>query len=389
MKPILLLALAALGLGACQVPLALQPDYGRPLPAGAPALLPLERGEQPPDLVATWQQRDEVLPALVRSIDWTRREYAERFFPIEGIDHARALASLERFHELLVESTSGEAFDAAVAREFQVFKSAGWDGRGGGVLFTGYYTPILDGRIQPDVIYRHPLYGLPDDLEKGAQGEILGQRSADGLRPYPTRRTIEASGMLAGRGLELVWMRDPLDAYLAHVNGSAFVDVGGAELLRLGYAGKNGREYSSLGAQLVQDGLLASDEVSLARLRSFFRENSELAPEYLGRNDSFVFFTPIEGTPRGSLNVEVSPARSIATDKTLFPRGALVFVDTLLVDPEGGFLPFQQLMLDQDTGGAIRTAGRADLYFGIGPDAEKYAGTTRAEGQMYYLFLRE
>jgi membrane-bound lytic murein transglycosylase A len=106
-----------------------------------------------------------------------------------------------------------------------------------------------------------------------------------------------------------------------------------------------------------------------------------------------VFFTQIDGNPRGSLNVEVSPQRTLATDKTLFPRGALVYVDATLPLPAAagrrGQAPFRQLMLDQDTGGAIRTAGRADIYLGIGPQAEQRAGATRSEGQLYYLFLEE
>jgi membrane-bound lytic murein transglycosylase A len=89
-----------------------------------------------------------------------------------------------------------------------------------------------------------------------------------------------------------------------------------------------------------------------------------------------------------SLNLEVAAQRTLATDKTLFPRGALVFVDTVLPVPGGGFMPFAQMMLDQDTGGAIRTAGRADIYLGVGHSAERMAGTTRSEGQMYYLFLK-
>ena len=112
-------------------------------------------------------------------------------------------------------------------------------------------------------------------------------------------------------------------------------------------------------------------------------------PEVLGRNESYVFFTPIEGNPRGSLDFEVSARRSLATDKSLFPRAGLCFVDTELPTPYGDALPFRQLMLDQDTGGAIRTAGRADIYLGVGPRAEQLSGATRSPGQLYYFFLRE
>lgn len=364
-----------------------QPDYERPLRVGAPALLPLGPNETPPDLSGAWVDRDRLVPALVRSLDWTRTRYSEQFFPMAGISHARALASLERFHELLLTSPSPGAFNSAVRKEFDVYRSAGWDGRGGGVLFTGYCTPILSGRLEPVADYRFPLYALPSDLEKGPDGAILGRRTAKGLEPYPTRRVIEASGMLAGRGLELVWLRDPIDAFLAHVNGSAFIELENGSMYRLGYSGKNGQPYTSLGGELVADGQLAKGEVNLPTIRRWASQHPELVDEYLGRNESYVFFTPIEGNPRGSLNVEVTAETTLATDKRLFPRGALVFVETSLPSTRG-MRRFSKLMLDQDTGGAIRTAGRADIYLGIGPEAERLAGATRAEGQMYYLFLK-
>ncbi|MCA9001060.1 MAG: MltA domain-containing protein, partial [Planctomycetes bacterium] len=146
--------------------------------------------------------------------------------------------------------------------------------------------------------------------------------------------------------------------------------------------------YTSLGGELVNDGRISKASLSLGTLRAWAAQNPDLVEEYLHRNDSYVFFAPIDGNPRGSLNLEVTAQRTLATDKTLFPRGALVFVDTVLPINGGGSMPFTQMMLDQDTGGAIRTAGRADIYLGVGHVAERMAGTTRSEGQMYYLFLK-
>ena len=383
----LLLGLATSG---CAAPRSKAPDYGRPLPVGAAALLPLQPGEQAPDLRSTWLAREEVLPALDRSIGWMNAASSKRHFPMAGIGHDRAKRSLVRFRELLMETAGPGVFDRAIRDEFQWFKSAGWDGKGGGVLFTGYCTPILEGSAVPNADYRHPLFGLPEDLAKGPDGTILGRRLPGGvLEEYPTRRAIEASGMLNGRGLELVWLESPLDAYIAHVNGSAFVELRDGSMARFGYAGKNGRPYSSLGSALIEDGVMKSSEMSLTGLRRWARENPEQVEEYLHRNDSYVFFTPIEGNPRGSLNLEVEPTRTLATDKTLFPRASLVFVSASLPDTTGRSRPFRQLMLDQDTGGAIRTAGRADIYVGIGPEAERRAGATKSEGQLYYLFTRE
>lgn len=380
----LALALLTLPLLACTT----TPDYGRPLPEGAPALLRVREDERP-DFTLAWYDREELFPALRHSIEWTEGAHARRFFPVAGITHGRALASLKRFEEILEGSRSAQEFEQALDREFDVYVSAGWDGKGGGVLFTGYYTPIFDGRLVRGGEYQHPLYALPPDLAKGRDGEILGRRTAaGGLEPYPTRRAIEA-GALARQDLELIWLRSALDAYVAHVNGSAFVRIADGTIKKFGYAGKNGRPYSSLGRALVADGVMTEDEVSLPAIRRWGQTHPDQVEAYLNRNESYVFFTEIDGNPRGSLNVEVTPGRTIATDKSLFPRGALVWVDTRLPEAGGRERLFERFMLDQDTGGAIRTAGRADLYLGVGPEAEAVAGRTRSPGQMYYLFLRQ
>lgn len=381
--PILLLSVLFVGgLVGCRT----GPDYARALPEGAPALIPLAEDESPPDVSRDWDARDEILPALDLSIAWLRRPHAPRYFPQAGISHERTLRSLERFREILLASETAEELRRAIEQEFRWYKSAGWDGRGGGVLFTAYCTPILEGSLTPDARWRWPLYALPPDLVKGRDGEILGWETAFGRLPsYPTRGAIEAGGMLEGKGLELVWLADPIDAYLAHVNGSAFVRLRDGSLLRLGYAGKNGRTYTSLGRELEADGKIPRGQASLSAIRRWAQSASpDEMRDYLHRNASYVFFTPIEGNPHGSLDVEVTAGRSVATDKQLFPRAALTWVAA-----DAANAPTNRFYLDQDTGGAIRTAGRADLYLGIGPEAEERAGRTRAIGQLYYLFLRE
>lgn len=361
------------------------PDYNTPLGDGVSALIPLGPRDKVPDFGRQWEDRHDLVPAIERSITWTKREHAKQFFPIAGIEHDRALASLERFKELLESSYGPEAFQKAVLEEFQVYKSAGWNGKGGGVMFTAYCTPILSGSLTETDEYRYPLYRLPKDLVKGRDGSVLGWETPQGRREvYPSRAAIEASGML--KGTELVWLKDPIDAFLAHVNGSAFIELADGSMYRCGYAGKNGRPYTSLGKELEEDGKIEKGQASLKTIRAWAASaSSEEVDEYLDRNQSFVFFTEIDGNPHGSLDFEVQAGRSIATDKTLFPRGAVVFAE----GPKEQEGVVNRLMLDQDTGGAIRTAGRADLYLGIGPEAEERAGQTRIEGQMYYFFLKD
>ena len=303
---------------------------------------------------------------------------------------ARLRFSLERFKAALTESNSAAEFNARLEREFVVYKSAGWDGNGGGVLYTAYCTPILNGHTEASATYKYPLYAQPDDLVKEANGEIRGRRTPGGsIEPYPTRRSIEAGALLANKKLELVWLKDPIDAYIAHVNGSAFINLPDGKMLKLGYSAKNGREYTSLGGELVKDKRLPKDAVSLRAIRQWGKEHPNEVQEYLNRNESYVFFTEIDGNPRGSLNVPVTANRSLATDKRLFPRGSVVYVEG---KPGSGIADGAEpdhFMFDQDTGGAIRTAGRADIYMGSGDQAEAVSGSTRVEGQLYYLFVKD
>jgi membrane-bound lytic murein transglycosylase A len=385
----LLALLPILSLAACKSA-EKTPDYGRPLPEGSPALIALEPGEHRPDFGPQWNERAQILPALDNSIAWSKKASSARHFPIEGISIERLQASLQRFRDALVDASSADDFRRRIENDFVVYKSAGWDGRGGGVLYTAYCTPILDGRMEADATYRFPLYGLPDDLVKEADGTIRGRRTPSGaIEPYPTRRAIEAGGVLKNKRLELAWLKDPLDAYIAHVNGSAFIRLPNGSLYKLGYAGKNGHEYTSLGQELVKDKKLDKDKVSLRAIREWARAHPEEVQEYLDRNDSFVFFTPIEGDPHGSLNVPVVAERSLATDKRLFPRASIVYVEAKPGTPRTLGAPLDHFMFDQDTGGAIRTAGRADVYLGSGEQAEAVSGATKVEGQLYYLFVRE
>ena len=367
------------------------PDYTRSLGEGEAALIPIDPDEMP-DFRQEWPEREALYGALDLSIEWMHRKHASGFYPMADISYERTLASLERLREIVHESSSADEMQEAIESEFQVYKSAGWDGQGGGVMFTAYCTPILRGSLEQSDEFCHPLYALPADLIKDKDGTVLGWETAFGRMPlYPSRGAIEAGNLLKGKGLELVWLADPLDAYIAHVNGSAFIELPDGTMFKVGYAGKNGQPYTSLGRELEADGVIPKGTASLKTIRAWAASApQEELDDYLGRNPSYVFFTPIEGNPHGSLDVEVTGGRSIATDKTLFPRAAPVFVSAYDT-PEGPLTDkgFHRFFFDQDTGGAIRTAGRADLYYGIGPDAEERAGSTKLIGQMFYLFLKE
>ncbi|MEZ5979917.1 MAG: MltA domain-containing protein [Planctomycetota bacterium] len=368
---------------------AATPDWGRPLPDGAPALIPLEPGEPIPDVSSAWYERQQALEALDRSRAWLERKHSEKSYPIAGIDHDRALASVVRLGELLRDSDDAAEFKARVEQEFEFYKSAGWDGRGGGVLFTGYYTPIFDARTKPDARFKYPLYAKPQDLVRKEDGTVVWQLANGDEIGYPSRRTLEETDLLQNRGLELAWLEDPFDVYLCHVQGSAFLRVEGGEMLRLGYGGTNGHEYTSLAELLVKADEIEKDHAGIPTLRAWADKHGDRLFDYTRRNERFTFFTKIEGTPHGSLDFPVEADYSLATDKRLFPSAAPTLVEAAVsTGTATGLRPVRRVMFDQDTGGGIRTAGRADIYMGVGDDAGERAGRTKAEGQLYYFFLR-
>lgn len=372
-------------------PPAAEPAVDRPGPApplAAPALARLAAGELPELSGAVAGDRASLLEALDRSLGWFGKPSSREYFPLGDITHARAWASVYAFRELVVRSGDGAELERRIESEFDFFSSLGSDGRGT-VLFTGYYSPTFPGSRARTAEYRYPLYRMPDDLvEDPATGEVNGRRVGDRIVPYPTRAEIEESGMLAGR--ELVWLRDRFDAYLIHVQGSAALSLPDGSVLYVGYAGNNGREYVSAALQLVEDGRLPEDRLSLDEVRAYFDSHPEDLDRYLRRNPRFIFFLEGDGSnwPLGSLGVPVTPLRSIAADRELFPPGGVTLVVTHAIDAEGRTRRFERFMLDQDSGGAIRSPGRADIYFGIGREAEKRAGGEYFEGSLYYLFLK-
>jgi len=369
-----------------------EPPPAQPVePSGAAAtgavLVPV-RGGVPELARALEADRASLMAALAQSLGWYEKPSSRDYYPVAGVTHERAWASVYAFRELMLHARDAIELARWVHEEFEFYASGGVDGRGT-VTFTGYYSPAFAGSLVRSGEYQYPLYRRPADLVSDSEtGATLGRRVGGRIVPYPTRAEIERSGMLAGG--ELVWLKDRLEAYLVHLQGSAVITLPDGSILQVGYDGTNGREYVSVARQLVADGKLAEDELSLEEVRAYFEAHPEQLDPYVRRNPRFVFFREERGTewPRGSLGVKVTPLRTLATDKEVFPAGSVVLVVTYNWDASGRRRRFEQIMLDQDSGGAIRTAGRADIYYGVGPGAEARAGSQYAEGRLYYLFLK-
>ncbi len=379
-----------------QTPATAGPDYARPLPPGLSALRLVTNPARLPDLTGAFRGIDSSLDkAIDESLVWFAAPSSRRHYPFEGITHRQARAGLLAMRELVTGVRSPEQFRDAVLRRFDIYESVGFDGTGT-VLFTGYYSPVFRASRAPTGEFMYPLYTRPEDLATDPEsGAPLGRRLADGTTaPYATRREIEESRMLAGG--ELVWLADPLDVFMIHVNGSAKLRLGrtwsddDAEVMYVGYNGKTDRPYTGLGRSMVDVGLVAADKISMTAVTREYRRDPQRVIDLMYRNESYVFFTEYDESlwPAGSLGVTVTAKRSLATDKKIYPRGGPVLVDTSSISFAEESRPFLQLMLDQDTGGAIQAPGRADIFMGIGPGAEILAGGQFAEGRLYYFVLK-
>jgi len=370
------------------------PDYTRKLKPGEPALRRITDPAQRPDLATLADQlRDpSFLAALRRSAGWYDKPSSKSYFvdEINNISHAHAKVSAQAILNIVENAASASEAAATIDREFDVYQTVGWN-KQGVVLFTGYYSPQFTASLKRTDEYRYPLYTRPADLRSDpVSGEVFGRQTADGrVVPYYTRNQIESRGLLEGS--ELVWLPERLDAYTIEVNGSAKLDLTNGETLFIGHAGTNGLNYTSIGRELVKDGKLDKNTVSMPTIREYFLSNPQDLERYIRMNDRFVFFKEYEDPsawPGGSIGVKVEPHRSLATDKAVYPAGAMVLVETGSRNRTGPIDPIRQLVFDQDSGGAIKAPGRADYYFGIGPSAEAEAGRLAVEGTLYYFFLK-
>jgi membrane-bound lytic murein transglycosylase A len=249
-------------------------------------------------------------------------------------------------------------------------------------FYTGYYEPEVQGsRVKTDE-YAVPLYGVPT--------KVAGKKST--LFAQYDRVDIE-KGALAGKGLEICWVKNPVDAFFAQIQGSTRVKLDNGELLRLNYIASNGKPYTPVGRLLIDRGIFTPEEMSMDKIRDFMEANPDEGKALREKNRSFVFFskTALQAHDEclGAQGIALTPGRSIAVDPKIHVYGTPVWIDAKL--PLKGAAPedsFQRLMVAQDTGSAIRGPARADIYFGHGQDIPSIAGRIKQFGQFVMLMPR-
>lgn len=256
---------------------------------------------------------------------------------------------------------------------FVPFK-AGNNGKSKG-LFTGYYEPELSGSKHKKGKYTEPVYKTPPDLTK----------------PYLGRRRI-GNGEIAGRGLEMLYVDNAVDLFFLHIQGSGRVRLDDGRVIRVGYAEQNGCPYQPIGKELVNMGEMDMEEVTAPKIKEWLYENPDKARDVMNKNTSYVFFRelkeikPDEG-PIGAQGVPLTAGHSLAVDKRFIPYGTPVWLQTHL--PVDEQKPFNNLMIAQDTGGAIKGPVRGDIFFGFGKKAENLAGHMKQEGEYYILLPKK
>lgn len=299
-----------------------------------------------------------------------------------------------------VGAREGPVDDARARRFFEAwfrpFEMANNEEREG--LFTGYFELEAEGAMAPDARHRVPIYGRPSDLVTVDLGafrrefdglRIAGRVEGGSLRPLESRAEIE-SGALAGRGLELVWLEDPIDAFFLHVQGSGRVLFEDESWRRLGYADWNGHPYVAIGRELIARGQLAPETVSMQSIRAWLKAHPEEASGVMALNPSYVFFRWLPGDgsepgPLGAQGVALTPGRSLAVDRRFVPLGAPVWLEAEVPLPNEGEGELRRLVVAQDTGSAIKGPVRGDLFWGRGPEAEWIAGHMKSRGLAYLL----
>ena len=317
--------------------------------------------------------------------------------PAQLIDSAKTLI------ELAQKTKTPDEFDAEVRKNFDVFQSAGLDGTGR-VVFSSYYQPLLPASLKKTAAYPYPLYRRPQDMVEvdlaafgKANGETawLGRLTKDGkVVPYYTREDIDRRKALADKGLEVAWLKDRFDALDLHIQGSAILKLTSGKEVLAKYAGNNSKTYNSVGLMLVKAGIFARDEITNDKLREYLRKNPDAESWILASNPRYVFFElaplPEDGEPFGATEQSLVPARAIAVDPAFMPLGGLYFFSTTSpqTDKDGRLLVMSanaRFAFGLDTGGAIKSPGRVDIYAGHGPQAAATAREQWADGKLYLL----
>jgi membrane-bound lytic murein transglycosylase A len=383
---------------AMTTPAAAPPSQAENTPPGTPSIPGARLEARPYQDIPGWDRDDHATSYRVFLRTCAR-------IATESPELRPARASPPQLARACRAALAAGSLDGIAARAFfeRWFEPLSIDPEGGGAGFlTGYYEPEIPGALAPDPGHPVPVLGRAADLVSLTPGMAKGdlppglsaaRQTGAGLEPYPDRAAIW-DGALDGRGLEIAWLPDRVELFMAQVQGSARVRLPDGPTLRLVYAGRNGLPYTSIGKVIVAEGHMALEEMTLAKLKAWLRAHPVDAERIMRMNRSYIFFArgegldPAEG-PIGAASVPLTPLRSIAVDRTLWSYGLPFWIAAdLPLAGEGSSEPLARLMIAQDTGSAILGPARADLFMGSGDEAGDLAGLIRHPGRFTVLWPR-
>ena len=363
------------------------------------------------ELISSWSYPDflddmtynGLEDSLLQSLSYLNKIPADRQF-IFGKDQYNAkhmIKSLQHFLDYIKTRPPRQDLKKFIQSDYRIYRSVGRNGEGE-VLYTGYYEPLLKGSLVRSDRYRFPIYTRPRDLitidlslfHKKFRGEkIIGRYTNQSVVPYYDRSEIETGGVLEDKAGVLAWAEDPVDVFFLQIQGSGKVQLDNGNVFNVHYQTTNGRPYRSIGKLLIDEEKISVADMSMQKIREYLNNHPEEINTVLNYNPSYVFFIIEPNGPLGNINVKLTPGRSIALDRRIFPSAALAFIETEkpLIDDAGqihSWQHFSRFVLNQDTGGAIKGPGRADLFWGNGPYAEIAAGHLKHTGELYFLVLK-
>jgi peptidoglycan lytic transglycosylase A len=384
MKYFIISAVLIVFLASCMAPPVPEPPIIEPIPEPVPPVVkaePLQSVEW--DQIDGWLDDDltSAFSAFVRGCE-----------AIGKRDRWQSVCDLSNNLKVTENRSLRDFFES----NFQPYQVQNEDGSTAG-LITGYYGPELLGSRTRTETYRYPLYRQPDDLliidldevypELGQyrlRGRVVGNR----VVPYFERSEID-NGVEPLQGEELFWVADPVELFFLHIQGSGLVSLTNGDKVMVNYANQNGHPYRSIGKILLDRKAMTRHQMSMQNIRRWVEQNPEAGKQLLAENPSYVFFRELPDdyqSPPGALGVPLTERRSLAVDPRTIPLGAPVFISTTF---PGTGEPLQQLMVAQDTGGAIKGQVRADFFWGMGNDAGKIAGRMKQDGFLWVLLPKE
>lgn len=346
---------------------------------------------------------DGLEDCILKSISYLNRVPPTKTFRFgqDVFNTAHMIKSLEYFLNFIRTKPLKDKLVQYIQENYLVYTTMGSD-TPGQVFFTGYFEPVLQGSLNKDHKYQFPIYARPDDLttidlslfSQQFKGKtIVGRYINNSVVPYYDRKEIEYKRLLDGKAQEIAWLKDRLDLFFLQIQGSGKIYLDNGDILNVHYHGTNGRPYRSIGKLLIDEGKVSREDMSMQKIRDYLRCHPEEIETVLNYNPSYVFFKVEKDGPFGSLEVKLTPGRSVALDSRLFPRAGLAFIETKkpLINADDTihkWIAFSRFVLNQDTGGAIRGPSRADLFWGNGPYAEIAAGYMQEFGKLYFLILK-